>query len=519
MSGEVLRDMIRFTNINERPPLQAFFEEDVLVPDIKPDVARIGASRVIPRLAEKESYGGSIRLGGDLYLEVVYTPSASGESPAEVVSVRIPFRHEGEAENVLGETEVIPRVDHLEVSIINERKLRMKTVVSFQVREYEDVERNLFRGFREETVEVLPGEVNYTNVAEHKKDYIEVKDEAGIREGMPEIGCVLKTDFRAAETYRQISADKAIISGTLYYDILYLSEESDPEPVPLSGKTDFTQFIKLEGTEPISGSDVFMRVDDVRVVPKRDEEDNMTIFEISVGISTRLDVYSEKQAELVQDAYHHSNIMDLEKDEVEIMRFGGSGSADLTVREKVDLHSGAEMEKVVFTVAEAFAAGGEIEDGKFIAEGILAPELLYCCAEEKGLRSTTAEIPFRTVVEVPGLKKDMEVSVEFVVRRASAEKINDRQAEITAEIGALVKCCERDRIEYIKNAGMYEEVQNREDNTTRLILYITRNNDRLWDIGKRYRTPLSDIKRINGIDDELSANFVMGNGEKLLIWA
>ena len=519
MSADVLRDMVRLTNIKELPPLQAFFEEDILVPDVKPDVGRIGGCRVIPRLTEKENYGGTLKLGGDMYLEVIYTPTSSGEVPIEIANARIPFRHEGPAEDVMGEIEVIPRVEHLEVSMINERKLRMKTVMSFSVREYQDVERNLFKGFRNGDIEMLEKSIAFTDVAEHRKDYIEVKDEVGLKEGMPEISSVLKTDFRAAETYRQISAEKAIISGVLMYDILYLSEESEPEPMSMSGKTEFTHFIKLEEGTDIIGSDVMLRIDDVRVVPKRDEEDNMTIFDITAGVSVRLDTYTDKTFNAVEDAYHSKHILDLEKDEINLMKFGGSGSADISAREKIEFHTSETVERIVMATGEAIPAGGEVGNGKFSVEGIVLCELLYLSGEGGGLRSLPAELPFKGVVDVPGLKPGMDVNVDLVVKSAAGEKLNDRQGEVTADVMVIVKCFENKNMEYIKNAGIYEDIKDRDKNTTKLIMYMTKNSDRIWDVGKRYRTPLAEIKITNGMDESLPAEFMMNSGEKLIIWS
>ena len=113
----------------------------------------------------------------------------------------------------------------------------------------------------------------------------------------------------------------------------------------------------------------------------------------------------------------------------------------------------------------------------------------------------------------------MEINVEIAVKNISAEKISEGQAEIYAEAAVLVKCFEKDSISYIKNGALIEDVKDRDDNTTRLIMYVTKNSDTLWDIGKRYRTPLSEIKKVNGMDENLSPDTVMERGDKLLIWA
>ena len=518
MSAEILKDVVRLTNIDEKPPLQAFFEEDILVPDVKPDAARIVSCKAVPRLTEKENYGGVLKLEGDLYLDVMYIPISGEDIPLEVINVRIPFRHEGELEDVMGEIEVLPKTEHLEVSVINERKLRMKTVISFGIRAYEDQEKIIFKGYRNKNPEILERSVDFTDVSEHKKDYIEVKDEVHIGEGMPEIGSVLRTDFRVEETYRQISGEKAIISGSIYYDIMYLSEAVEPEPAVVRGKTEFTQFIKPEDAENISGSDVFMRVDDVRVTPRKDEQDDMTIFDVVAGVSIRLDTYKNRSLDVVEEAYDLQSIVDMEKDKLNIMRFVGSGKGDISLREKTDFPAG-NLEETIFVSGEVIAAGGQIENGSFLVEGILVSEILYISSDESGIRSFSAEIPFRGMVEVSELQPGMAVNADFVVRSVNVEKINNRQAEISADIAVTVKGWENNSVEYVKSADFYEGAANADDNIARLIMYIARGNDRLWDIGKRFRTSIDEVKRINGMEESLTADFVPGSGEKLLIWS
>ena len=261
-----------------------------------------------------------------------------------------------------------------------------------------------------------------------------------------------------------------------------------------------------------------MRVDDVRVTPRKDEQDDMTIFDVVAGVSIRLDTYKDRSLDVVEDAYDSQSIVDMEKDKLNIMKFVGSGKGDISLSEKTDFQAG-NLEETLFVSGEVIAAGGQIENGRFLVEGILVSEILYISSDESGIRSFSAEIPFRGMVEVSELQPGMAVNADFVVRSVSAEKINNRQAEISADIAVTVKGWENNSVEYVKSADFYEGAANADDNIARLIMYIARGNDRLWDIGKRFRTSIDEVKRINGMEESLTADFVPGSGEKLLIWS
>lgn len=570
MAADMIREMLRMTNINEKPQLQVFIEEDFLVPDIKPDLVRIVSVDGMARLGEKENFGGSLRVGGELTLNILYVPSAREEElPLEVMEVKTAFRHDEPFADTGAELEITPSIEHLDYSVINERKLRIKAILALNIREYQMAEKNLFTGFRNEPLEVLKETVEYTDLAQRKKDRIAVKEDARIRDGMPEIGRILKSDVSVGETYRQISADKAIISGAVYYHILYLSDAMQPEPVFFQGRIDFTQFFRLEGIEEkeITASDVQMLVEDVRILPKTDEDENTTIFDITADISTNLDVYCEKTAEITKDAYHSRKAVDIESEQIEYGIRKGSGNAEAAVKEMVGLPVGAEpVAEVLYMAGNVFPAGAEIEQDRAVIEGVLEVEIIYRSGKESGfggraaasiddgyyedspsssfsengsevlderfepsagtaaggafgdgtesIRSFTEEIPFRTMVEIPGLEEGMEIRADFFVKRTTFEKVSDRQIEVFAEIAASVSAWQRESKNVIKSAAVFEDVPVGDENETRVVLYVARNGDSVWEIGKRYKTPAADIRMVNGLGEEEEP----AAGRKMLIW-
>lgn len=219
---------------------------------------------------------------------------------------------------------------------------------------------------------------------------------------------------------------------------------------------------------------------------------------------------------MVEDAYHSKKVVDIEREVVECNLRKGAGTADALIKETIGLPAGAEsISEVIYLCGEAFAAGGEMEKDRAVIEGVLEVQIIYNSGENSGsIRSVTEEIPFRAMVEVPGLGEGMEIKADFFVKRLSCEKISDRQLELNGEVGVAVTAQEKKMYQFVKAASIFEDLQGKDENETKVILYVTRNGDRMWDIGKRYKTSAADIRMVNGMAEEEEPVA----GRKMLIW-
>ena len=530
MAADMIRKVCRLTDCREKPQQQIFIEEDFLVPDSKPDVERIVCADGRARLGEKEQAGGVLRVKGEISLDILYVPSSSGEDPAplERMEVRTPFHHEEALEEEqTGQLFLSVSLAQLTCSLINERKLRVKAILALSAREYLSCEKTLFEGFQDEPLELLTKTVTYTDLDQQKQDLIQVKEEAAIREGMPEIGKILKYDGWAGETYRQLSSDKLILNGALYYHILYLSDEAQPAPVFFQGRVDFTQFIRLEPAQEIKQADVWMRVEDIRIVPRQDGDENMTLFEITADIATTVDTYCERTALLTLDAYHSQKALDLKYDQLVWSHRTGSAKTELTVRETVNIapSGGEPLDQIVYLSADALGTGCEIGAEGSIMEGLLEFQVIYRCGEKEGLmnqgetgapviRSYRGEIPFRGMTELSGLTEEMEMQADFFVKEIGCEIVSDHQIELYARIDLNVSARERETQRFICSADVFEDLPVADENETRVVLYVVKEGEGVWDIGKRYRTPAAQIRAANALEPEEEP----AAGSWLLLW-
>jgi hypothetical protein len=100
--GSTMSSKLKLVDMKRKEPVRITIEEDILVPDVKPDLARILAMDGKIKLSEREIHTGQagadrIRITGDMTLQTLYVPEhiVEGE-PIVAIESKVPFRNETE---------------------------------------------------------------------------------------------------------------------------------------------------------------------------------------------------------------------------------------------------------------------------------------------------------------------------------------------------------------------------------------------------------------------------------------
>ena len=136
--GSTVSSKLKLVDMKKKEPARIMIEEDILVPDVKPDLARILAMDGKIRLLEREIHTGQmetdrIRISGDLMLQTLYVPENTVEGePIVAIESRIPFKNETEMKvGPDSDIALAPGIESIDFSVVNERKFRIRaTVVS-----------------------------------------------------------------------------------------------------------------------------------------------------------------------------------------------------------------------------------------------------------------------------------------------------------------------------------------------------------------------------------------------------
>jgi hypothetical protein len=297
--------------------------------------------------------------------------------------------------------------------------------------------------------------------------------------------------------------------------------EEKAVPVLFQGKTEFTQFIRLDGDynsneQNPAGSKVNFDITSLNLTAKEDGNGKRSLLGLDMNVDTGLELYKNVEKEVVTDVYHHKKDIQFETDEVGVMALGGSGVAEISAREIVNIPERyGNVDKVVYISGNISEKRAFIDQTKSVVEGVVAVNLICTSADTKKTAfNVSQEIPFRSAMEIPGITPEMTASNDIVLKELWFDKINNRQIEVNAGILVNTAVSSEKKHQLVKNISLLESPQ---DNTTLpgIILYIARAGDTIWKVAKQYRTTIDELRKVN----DLEVGKEIKPGTKLLIVA
>ena len=547
---------VQVTNITEKPKTTITLEEDILVPDTKPDLREIliidGKSHLsvkeIDAIAKGDDY---INLSGEIELQTLYLPEKQeGNLPIISVQTRVPFKDQWHTAMSAGATMTLDcSIEKIDYMVINERKYRVKVVLAIAAREYTDAKVELFEGLVSEDIQLLKESVEISNVALRKKDTLSIKEDIFPKEdSRPET--ILKQDINVVENYKQVSGDKVVINGFVYVNLLYFSASSvaaspvvppsaapeaaaaDDCPADVSGaslpsslgdlcsvdsvhqlqeRVEFTQFIPIQQGDRQNGCNVCFDDSQLKVKLTQDD-DGSDVFRLEGDLLTYLELYKNLEKEIIVDGYHRQKEFVCDFEEKSSRTLVGTTCGESSVREILSLeNTGCEADRIIYTTAEVLSCESRCEQSKIVTEGVILAKLLCSCdREERRVFPIREEIPYRIVTAMPQLTGNEIISQKVYIKDLWAEKINGKQVEFNASLMVCAEIMRPTPFKVLTNPAFEEPGPGRQ--VSPMVVYICRGSDTLWQIAKRFKTTVASVKEVNELEgDTLSA------GQKLLI--
>ena len=490
-------------------------EEDILVPDIKEDMAEIllmdadcdimpAEKRLLPKTDDLLNFTGTITV------QTLYRPDKEGCLPVAITS-RIPYKHQWNLHcTAPAEGRFHCRISNLEYMIINERKFRVKMILEFTGRLYEQKELSFFQALEDEPLEMKTKEVGLNCLAAILKEETVMESRLEGMDLKEQPLQILWQHYTITENYRQVTTEKIVLNGFVYVDLLYLgkTEEQGECLCHKTERVEFTQFIPL-GKEQRGKKWSLVKVDfrnQGLAAVIEEKEDGTACFRLEGSVQSCISLYEERDKDMVVDAYH------LEKDFT--CRFKKQSqkhsalavSAEMTVRDVVHLPEGHKAEAAICCRCRPLQWKVQTEKNRMLLTGTLQTVSLW--KDEETYHTIRSRHDFQQSVEAEGLEPDMHVDLELSVRDCRLTFLNERQMEFSCSlIAAADGYCEKELV-LLEEPAFVEGACLRH---SAMVITAAEAEASLWDLAKRHRTTCQRIRELNHLDGEPQA------GQKLLI--
>lgn len=522
-SKDAVYSSVQVTNITEKPKTVITIEEDILVPDTKPDLREIllidgknhPANKEISQLNKNEDY---ISVSGEIELQTLYLPEKQ-ENCAPIISVqaRVPFKEQWHTGISQGAVLLLDtKIEKIEYMVINERKYRVKISLAVYAREYTDRRVELFEGIHGQDIQMLREKVEITNIALRKSDTLHLQEDLTLREEYP-IDNILRQDVQVVENYKQVTGEKVVINGFVLLNLLYSCSgeaEGCENLHQAQEKVEFTQFIPIQTDGACAGSNAVFDGSDLKVKMIRDEEGN-ELLRLEGDLLTTVEIYCSTEKEIIVDAYHREKDFLCDFKEEQCRTLIGTTMGETSLREIFSPEmQGGEIQQILYTSGEIQDGASRCEQGKVVTEGkVLAKVICRCAAageSEARIFSLTEEIPFRIVTALPQLEGDERIRDQIYLKELWAEKINGKQMEFNAGVAVTAEVMRKAPFKVLVNPAFEENSGSR--SCAPMVIYVAQEEDQLWDIAKKYKTTMESIAQLNQLEDGR-----LHPGEKLLI--
>ena len=492
---------------------QFYIDGDYNVPDAKRDVGKVILSDGMLQVEEMKQVESYLKVSGKLEFKILYMADEMVPAPASLEG-RIPFEEMIYLEQEPEGTLALKTADvDLTVTVIHSRKLNIKTLAEITIVMEKctgeeittDVEGEIpiFKKMKEE--ELL-------KVFATGKDTYRIKEEIALSGTKENIGTLLWTDVTGGKADTQIGTDELLIQGELNVFCLYETVE---------GKTDWvSRMVLYEGRIECVGAmpgmyhQAVLRLVDVGVEPRMDENGEMRILGIEATLEVRLVVYEEERIQILEDMYMLDHICVPDIKEKRFFRLNLQNHSKCRISEELTL---PELKDDILQICHC---KGKIqmdtmkaeEDGIHI-EGVLHLQFLYVREDDQAPFGVwNGMVPFSYLLENGGGEPDMD-DLDWTVEQLSVGLMGSGEVEVKAVLA--FNCFQKEpvQIQNIESAEFRlvdtEELENRPG----IVGYFVQNGDTLWNLAKKYNTTVENIKEVNHMEKE-----DVNKGDKILIF-
>lgn len=498
---------------------QITLEDDRNIPENKPDVNNINLEKARVIVEEIKPGTDIVNIKGHLHFELLYHTQEPGSSLVPFEG-ELPFEEKMIVKGVTASdtVNVEGELEDFSVSCINSRKLSIRSLMclSASVEELydEEVPIGIHSEEKQDALEYRKMPLQLAQIAICKNDIFRIRDEVTMPSNYPNIFQILWNTIHLGDVEFKIMEGKLGIQGEVQLFVLY---EGEGEERPVRS---FETVIPFAGVLECHGCREGMLPDiqcvqgqqEITVRPDLDGEERCIGLELALDIGIR--IYEEETMEILSDIYGVTKEVQTQTHRTNLNRVLACVTGKTKVTEHIRIPSGSA---VILQVLHSEASVCQIqqsitENGIHLKGGIQIKVMYITGDDENPYACTTAQIPYQYTVEVPGIRPEDMGKVRGEVEQLQVTMLDGEEMDVKAVLCFSTIVFANTPVELIGEISVSEPDSAVLGSLPGMVIYVVKEGDNLWNIGKRYYMSVDRLRELNQLSsDELQI------GQKLLI--
>lgn len=511
---ELIKKNIHMEHCQNLAYTQISLEEDQNISDQKPDAFRVVCKKADVRIGETKAQDDYVLIKGALVYQVLYL---TDEAEKRICSMNGEIAFEEKVytnrSSMYDEVRIAARAEDMTIRLINSRKINIRCIVAVSVLCDSLYDEEIVTDVMEPTsCEILKKTLDITSIVLDTRDIFRIKDEFSVPDGYPNIYELVWKDIRI-DGLRFIPMDGRIgVQGEWTAFIMYEGEEEETVPRCFEISRPIDGYLEVPDCRDNMTLCVDWEPEQAQMEVRTDYDGEERLVGLDMELKLFIKLYSNEELPVVADAYGLQERLEPVMKDGTYKYIIKNECGKIKISDTWEKQDNSEqITQILHTVACIVDEKNVVADNEISITGVVHMELLcktedpnepYCCV--------TLDVPYKQNVSVMQLTKDSPYYVKTSIEQIHAAIQGDR-----IEVRGLLGYC---LIAYRKTVepmlvGMEKVIDKGQEKALPVMsVYFAKEQEALWDIGKKYRVSLNGIKEINQINSD-----VLSGGERILI--
>lgn len=512
---ELIKRNIHMDRIRAEAVSQITLEDDMNIPENKPDVEALNMEKGEIVIEEVKAGTDAVHVRGKLVFCILYRTMENGSSLVSLEG-KIPFEEKINLQGTTGQDSVIVdgRVEDLDVGIINSRKLSIQSVVTLHAQIEELYDEEVPIGIQgEETVEYRRMPMKLAQIAICKNDIFRLKEELSLPSNYPNIFQILWSTVSLRDVEFKVQNEKLTLQGDVQIFVLY---EGEGEDHPIRS---FETTLPLSGMLECYGCKEGMLPDirytlgqqELTVRPDFDGEERNIGIELVLDIAIR--IYEEEQVEILSDIYGVNKEVETIVEKADLRRLLTRVTGKSKVADHVKTGCGIPVLQLLHSEGQVSLEHQSVVENGIQLQGCLTVKMMFITGEDSmPYVSSQVVLPYEYTLEVPGITLADMGKVRVEMEQLQVNMLDGEEVDIKAVLTFTTTVFQNIPLQLIEQVDVRDIDSSKLGSLPGMVIYMVQPGDNLWNIGKKYYVPVDTLRELNALtSDELRT------GQKLLI--
>lgn len=443
MSLDLVREVIRINRVVSCESVQIIIENDIIVPDTKPDIERVLFSDGDAYILNTEVDDENISMEGVIRHKILYIED-SPEQNIIALNISTDFEHSMDVANINKgmDSRVKCDVEHVECQIVNGRKVNVKVILRIkssitEENEYyfiNDIENN-------EDIQIQRNSVSINKFIGTNQDICIIKESFEVPTENPSIRDILRNDIKVTDIEYKITGNQVILKGVASIQTLYAGDDKERSIRFMEQEVPFTQILDLHDVSEESDLQIDCQIQNYSFELSEDQDGEFRFMDGEIHVNVWVSGSVKEELDIITDTYGLRTDLSLERAKVSMEELVASNRSQVVLKETLIAKDDyPEIIEVFNVFSKPVLSEYWVEEGMLRVEGIITNHIVYYSnLPEQSISCWKQDIPLNQSVEVRGIKPNMACDIVLDIEHSNYSMLSSREIEIRLVAGISSK--------------------------------------------------------------------------------